>query len=303
MEGPTPVSALIHAATMVTAGVFLLIRCSALFEYAPNILCFITLIGGLTTIFGATIGLTQFDIKKIIAYSTCSQLGYMIMCCGLSEYTISLYHLINHAFFKALLFLGAGAIIHAMLNEQDIRKMGGIIQLLPYTYILMFIGSLSLIGFPFLSGFYSKDLIIELVHETYTIPSQLILLLSIMSVFCTSFYSTRLLFLTFFSSPRNYRICLQQTHEVPHLLNISLFILALGSIFSGYSLEELLVGIYSDFCSEACFKLPHHFKLDTAEILSNLNNEKIEFLKLKPLLLVLLGICTAYLRYITNLTS
>ena len=157
MEGPTPVSALIHAATMVTAGVFLIIRCSPLFEYASNILLYITIIGSLTSFFASTIGIVQNDIKKVIAYSTCSQLGYMIFACGLSAYNVSFFHLINHAFFKALLFLVSGVIIHALNNEQDMRKMGGILKLLPYSYSLLFLGSLALAGFPFLSGFYSKD--------------------------------------------------------------------------------------------------------------------------------------------------
>jgi NADH-ubiquinone oxidoreductase chain 5 len=171
MEGPTPVSALIHAATMVTAGIFLIIRCSPLFEYSPIVLNAITIIGGLTAFFAATIGLVQNDIKKIIAYSTCSQLGYMAFACGTSNYAASLFHLSNHAFFKALLFLGAGAVIHSLGNEQDIRKMGGLIQVMPFTYAMMLIGSLSLVGFPFLSGFYSKDVILELAFAKYTVDS------------------------------------------------------------------------------------------------------------------------------------
>jgi NADH-ubiquinone oxidoreductase chain 5 len=171
MEGPTPVSALIHAATMVTAGIFLIIRCSPLFEYSPAILNVITILGALTSFFAATIGLVQNDIKKIIAYSTCSQLGYMAFICGTSNYSVALFHLSNHAFFKALLFLGAGSIIHSLNNEQDIRKMGGLINLLPYTYSMMLIGSLSIAGFPFLSGFYSKDIILELVYTKYTLNS------------------------------------------------------------------------------------------------------------------------------------
>jgi len=164
MEGPTPVSALIHAATMVTAGVFLLIRCSPLFEFAPTTLLIIAFIGSLTTFFAATAGMLQHDIKKIIAYSTCSQLGYMVFTCGLSAYNLSLFHLYTHAFFKALLFLSAGAIIHGLNNEQDIRRMGGLLNILPLSYNMMLIGSLALIGFPFLSGFYSKDAILETAY-------------------------------------------------------------------------------------------------------------------------------------------
>lgn len=168
MEGPTPVSALIHAATMVTAGVFLLIRCSPLLEFAYGALIVITVIGALTAFFAATIGMAQNDIKKVIAYSTCSQLGYMVFACGLSNYAASLFHLINHGCFKALLFLSAGSIIHAMSDEQDIRKLGGLIKQLPFTYTMVLIGSLSLIGFPFLTGFYSKDAILEFAQASYS---------------------------------------------------------------------------------------------------------------------------------------
>jgi len=168
MEGPTPVSALIHAATMVTAGVFLVIKMSVLFEFASNILLLVVLVGSATSFFAATAGLVQSDIKKVIAYSTCSQLGYMFFVCGLSGYQIGLFHLVNHAFFKALLFLGAGAVIHSVANEQDMRKFGGLVRLLPLTYALLFIGSLSLMGFPFLTGYYSKDLIIEFSFSKYT---------------------------------------------------------------------------------------------------------------------------------------
>ena len=161
MEGPTPVSALIHAATMVTAGIFLIIRCSPIFEYSENALSIVTFVGALTAFFAASIGVFQNDLKKVIAYSTCSQLGYMVFICGLSGYNIAMFHLFNHAFFKALLFLSAGSIIHAVADEQDMRKMGGLLNLLPFTYSMMLIGSLSLMGFPFLTGFYSKDLILE----------------------------------------------------------------------------------------------------------------------------------------------
>ena len=169
MEGPTPVSALIHAATLVTAGVFLIIRCSPIFEFAPIALFFILLIGGLTAFFAATIAITQNDIKKVIAYSTCSQLGYMVFICGLSYYHLSMFHLVNHAFFKALLFLGAGSVIHAMSGEQDVRKYGNLVNLIPYTYSSMLIGFIALSGLPFLSGFYSKDLILEIAFSKYTI--------------------------------------------------------------------------------------------------------------------------------------
>ena len=161
MEGPTPVSALIHAATLVTAGIFLIIRCSALFEECPTVLSIITIMGSLTAFFAASVGLVHHDLKKVIAYSTCSQLGFMMFACGLSHYSIALFHLANHALFKALLFLSAGCIIHGLLDEQDLRKMGGMIRLLPISYTMVLIGSLALVGFPFLTGFYSKDVVLE----------------------------------------------------------------------------------------------------------------------------------------------
>ena len=167
MEGPTPVSALIHAATMVTAGVFVMVRCSALLEFGDNVLTIITIFGSLTAFLGASVGVFQNDIKKIVAYSTCSQLGYMVFACGLSLYSVSFFHLFNHAFFKALLFLSSGSVIHAMSDEQDLRKMGGLVNLLPFTYLCFVVGSLALIGFPFLSGFYSKDLILEKAGTIY----------------------------------------------------------------------------------------------------------------------------------------
>ena len=168
MEGPTPVSALLHAATMVTAGIYILIRCSPILEYCTNLLFFIALVGGLTAFFTSTIGLVQTDIKKVIAYSTCSQLGYMVCVCGLSGYHVALFHLFNHSFFKALLFLGAGAVIHICLNEQDMRRMGSLYKFMPVTYISMLVGSLSLAGFPFLSGYCSKDLMLEFSYTSYT---------------------------------------------------------------------------------------------------------------------------------------
>lgn len=171
MEGPTPVSALIHAATMVTAGIFLIIRCSSLFEYAESVLIFITFVGAITAFFAATIGMLQNDLKRVIAYSTCSQLGYMAFTCGVSNYSVAFFHLVNHGFFKALLFLSAGSIIHGFSDEQDLRRMGGLIRLFPTTYCTFLIGSLSLMGFPFLSGFFSKDIILETTFSQYTISS------------------------------------------------------------------------------------------------------------------------------------
>ncbi len=230
MEGPTPVSALIHAATMVTAGVFLIIKCSPLFEYAPSLLMFIAIIGAFTAFFAATIGLIQADIKKVIAYSTCSQLGYMFFVCGLSGYHIGLFHLVNHAFFKALLFLSAGSIIHSLSNEQDMRKYGGLLQLLPFTYIMLFIGSLSLMGFPFLTGYYSKDLILEFAYSKYTIIGGTTYWFGLITAFLTSFYSFRVLFLTFLAPTNSYIRLVKHVHELPLRMAFALSILSVGSI-------------------------------------------------------------------------
>jgi len=194
MEGPTPVSALIHAATMVTAGVFLVVRSSFLFENCYNILIFVSFIGGLTCLFSGLIGVFQYDIKKIVAYSTCSQLGYMFFSCGMSNYSVGLFHLFNHAFFKALLFLSMGSIIHALFDEQDIRRMGGLVRLLPITYIFVLIGSLSLLAIPFLTGFYSKDFLLEFVFSMYTVKSLFIYCLGVFAAFFTAFYSFRLIY-------------------------------------------------------------------------------------------------------------
>ena len=234
MEGPTPVSALIHAATMVTAGIFLIIRCSFLFELSNSALNLVIIFGSLTAVFAATTGLFQNDIKRIIAYSTCSQLGYMTFACGLSQYDIGLFHLTNHAFFKALLFLGAGSVIHALSDEQDIRKMGGLKSILPFSYAAFLIGSLALIGFPFLAGFYSKDIILEIAFVQQTFSGFFSYILGVLGVFCTAFYSTRLLFLTFLVNPNGNKKILSNTHESLFFIRFSLSTLALLSILSGY---------------------------------------------------------------------
>jgi len=205
MEGPTPVSALLHAATMVTAGVFFALRCSFLFEYIPIMLVVITFVGSFTALFASLAAVFQNDIKKVIACSTCSQLGYMFISCGLSQYSASLYHLVGHAFFKALLFLSAGFIIHGLCKEQDLRSMGGLVRLMPFIYSVVLIGTLSLIGFPFLSGFYSKDLILELaLFSDYYSYSGVAYLFGTVAVFFTSLYSFRLIYLTFFVRPNEY---------------------------------------------------------------------------------------------------
>jgi proton-translocating NADH-quinone oxidoreductase chain L len=256
MEGPTPVSALIHAATMVTAGVFLIIKCSPLFEYVPSILSFMTFVGATTAFFAATVGLVQNDIKKVIAYSTCSQLGYMIFACGLSNYHVSLFHLANHAFFKALLFLSAGAIIHSLSNEQDMRKYGNLSPLLPFTSIMLLIGSLSLMGFPFLTGYYSKDLILELAFTKYTIEGSFAYALGLITAMFTSFYSFRVFYMTFIQTNNTYRKSLSNIHELPFKMAFSLGVLSLGSIFLGYFAKDLLVGLGTDFWSHSIFILP-----------------------------------------------
>jgi NADH-ubiquinone oxidoreductase chain 5 len=247
MEGPTPVSALIHAATMVTAGVFLIIKCSPIFEYVPTVLSVITFVGATTAFFSATIGLVQNDIKKVIAYSTCSQLGYMIFACGLSNYHVSLFHLANHAFFKALLFLSAGAIIHSLSNEQDMRRFGGLALLLPYTSIMLLIGSLSLMGFPFLTGFYSKDLILELALTKYTVEGSFAYCLGLITAFFTSIYSFRVFYMTFIYKNNSFRSVITHVHELPWKMAFSLGILSFGSIFLGYAAKDLFVGLGTDF--------------------------------------------------------
>jgi NADH-ubiquinone oxidoreductase chain 5 len=267
MEGPTPVSALIHAATMVTAGIFLIIRCSPLFEYSPYILNIITLLGGLTAFFSATIGLVQNDIKKIIAYSTCSQLGYMTFVCGTSNYAVSLFHLSNHAFFKALLFLGAGAVIHGLGNEQDIRKMGGLSEVMPFTYSVMLVGSLSLAGFPFLSGFYSKDVILELVYVEYTVGSLFSFWLGTLTAFFTAIYSFRLLYLVFLNKRNSYKKIFIHAHELPITLAVPLFILSFGSIFTGYLTKDIFIGFGSTFFGDAIFVLPKNLSQVDAEFI------------------------------------
>jgi NADH:ubiquinone oxidoreductase subunit 5 (subunit L)/multisubunit Na+/H+ antiporter MnhA subunit len=234
MEGPSPVSALIHAATMVTAGIFLVVRSSTLFEFSPASLFYTTLLGATTAIFGGSCAVIQYDIKKVIAYSTCSQLGYMLICCGLSEYSTSLYHLVNHAFFKALLFLTAGNIIHSVAGEQDIRRMGGLSKILPSTYSLFLLGSLSLMGIPYLSGFFSKDFIIELALNTYTIAGGFTQLIVLSVTAITAFYSTRLLYLVFFGRPRGFRQVFRAAHESSSAMLFPLVLLAIGAIISGY---------------------------------------------------------------------
>jgi len=242
MEGPTPVSALIHAATMVTAGVFLVVRCSPIYEFSQFALNLITIIGMSTALFAATVALVQNDIKKIIAYSTCSQLGYMFFAAGVGAYNVAMFHLFTHAFFKALLFLGSGSVIHSFKDEQDIREMGGVWKKLPYTWILMIIGTLALTGFPFLSGFYSKDAIIEFAYLRGNTPGYFAVGIGIFTAFLTSIYSWRLLLKTFHGTYNNKKINYENIHESPMVMIIPLIILAIGSIFAGIIFKEVFVG-------------------------------------------------------------
>lgn len=253
---PTPVSALIHAATMVTAGVFVLIRSSPLLEFAPTVLVSITLIGGLTALFAASVGLVQNDIKKVIAYSTCSQLGYMVLACGLSNYSTSIFHLVNHGFFKALLFLSAGSVIHGMADEQDMRKYGGLIGRLPLTYTMILIGSMSLMGFPFLTGFYSKDAILEFAYGSYTLDGTWGHWLGTLAAMFTAFYSARLLYLTFLSKPTARQYDYIHSHESPISIWMPLLILGLGSILFGYITRDMIIGLGTSFFGNAIFVLP-----------------------------------------------
>lgn len=242
MEGPTPVSALIHAATMVTAGVFLVARMSPLFEYAPVALMVVTVVGGLTAFVAATIGMTQFDIKRVIAYSTMSQLGYMFFALGVSAYGAAIFHLMTHAFFKALLFLGAGSVIHALHDEQDMRRMGGLRKKIPATYVLMWIGSLALCGIPFFAGYYSKDIILEAAFADHSWFGDFAFWMGIGAAVMTAFYSGRLIFMTFHSAPRMDKKVFDHAHESPPVILTPLILLAVGAVFSGFVFYEDFVG-------------------------------------------------------------
>ena len=242
MEGPTPVSALIHAATMVTAGVFLVVRCSPIFEYSPLTLNIITVVGMTTAFFAATVALVQTDIKKIIAYSTCSQLGYMFFAAGVGAYNVAMFHLFTHAFFKALLFLGSGSVIHSFKDEQDINQMGAVWKKLPYTWVLMIIGTLALTGFPFLSGFYSKDAIIEFAYLKGNTAGYYAAGIGIFTALLTSIYSWRLIFKTFHGTYNNEKVKIDDMHESPMLMLLPLIILAIGAIFAGFLFQDIFIG-------------------------------------------------------------
>ncbi|MEK9918382.1 MAG: NADH-quinone oxidoreductase subunit L [Pelagibacteraceae bacterium] len=292
MEGPTPVSALIHAATMVTAGVFLVVRCSPLFEYSQIALNFVAIIGMITALFAASVALVQNDIKKIIAYSTCSQLGYMFFAAGVGAYHVAIFHLFTHAFFKALLFLGSGSVIHAFKDEQDIRLMGGVWKKLPYTWLLMLIGTLALTGFPFLSGFYSKDAIIEFAFFKNTAIGQYAMTIGIFTAFLTAIYSWRLFFKTFHGSYNNKTLPIEKTHESPLVMLVPLVLLSIGAIFAGYFFKETFIGHnYKEFWKTSIFfiKEIEHLHLP------------IWLLVITPIL-VIFAIPLAYYLYVKNST-
>ena len=292
MEGPTPVSALIHAATMVTAGVFLVVRCSPLFEYSQIALNFVAIIGMITALFAASVALVQNDIKKIIAYSTCSQLGYMFFAAGVGAYHVAIFHLFTHAFFKALLFLGSGSVIHAFKDEQDIRLMGGVWKKLPYTWLLMLIGTLALTGFPFLSGFYSKDAIIEFAFFKNTAVGQYAMTIGIFTAFLTAIYSWRLFFKTFHGSYNNKTLPIEKTHESPLVMLVPLVLLSIGAIFAGYFFKETFIGHnYKEFWKTSIFfiKEIEHLHLP------------IWLLVITPIL-VIFAIPLAYYLYVKNST-
>ena len=290
MEGPTPVSALIHAATMVTAGVFLIARTSPLFEYTSSVLSLVTIVGACTAFFAATVGLLQNDLKRVIAYSTCSQLGYMVFACGLSNYSVGVFHLVNHAFFKALLFLGAGSIIHAVADEQDMRKMGGLKKLVPFTYSMMVIGSLALIGFPFLTGFYSKDVILEVAYGKYTLEGHFSYILGTVGAFLTAFYSTRLVYLTFLCRPNGYKPVISRAYDSSYQICISLFLLVVPSVLIGFYAKDMIIGFGSDFWGNAIFT--------TTENMNRVDSEFITHIyKILPVILSLLGATLSFLLY------
>jgi len=303
MEAPTPVSALLHAATLVTAGIYLLLRCSPILEFSPTALLVITVIGSTTAFFAATCGLLQNDLKRIIAFSTISQLGYMMMAIGLSQYNVALMHTVNHAFFKALLFLGAGAVIHSFADQQDVRRMGGLIKFLPFTYSVMLVGSFSLLATPYLTGFYSKDLILELAYGQYSFTGMYAYLLGSITAGITAFYSFRLLSLVFLTTANGHKQSYLNSHESNLSVIIPLLILALFSIFFGYIFSDLFVGVGSDFFGNSLFIHPNNISIIEAEFSIN------PIIKLIPVIFSFIGAFSAFILYhkapeiIINLTE
>jgi NADH-ubiquinone oxidoreductase chain 5 len=303
MEAPTPVSALLHAATLVTAGIYLLLRSSPILEYSPDALLVIVIIGSSTAFFAGTCGLLGNDLKRIIAFSTISQLGYMMMAIGLSQYNVALMHTVNHAFFKALLFLGAGAVIHSFQDQQDVRRMGGLIKFLPFTYSAMLAGSLSLLATPFLTGFYSKDLILELAYGQYSFSGMYAYTLGSITAGITAFYSFRLISLVFLGTANGPKQSYLNSHESNLPVIIPLFTLALFSVFCGYIASDLFVGVGSDFFGNSLFVRPNNNPLIEAEFSLS------PIIKLLPAILSLFGASSAmYLyhlqpRFLNNLVN
>ena len=293
MEGPTPVSALIHAATMVTAGVFLVVRCSPIFEYSQLALNIICIVGMTTAFFAATVALVQNDIKKIIAYSTCSQLGYMFFAAGVGAYNVAMFHLFTHAFFKALLFLGSGSIIHSFKDEQNITKMGGVWKKMPYTWILMIIGTLALTGFPFLSGFYSKDAIIEFAYLKGSSIGYWAAFIGIFTALLTAIYSWRLIFKTFHGNYKNKDLKIETMHESPYIMIIPLIILAIGSVLAGILFKDLFIGYNSS----------EYFWQDSIKFLVPLSKDHPPYwIVYATPLLVILSIPISYYLFVKNKT-
>jgi NADH-quinone oxidoreductase subunit L len=292
MEGPTPVSALIHAATMVTAGVFLVARCSPLFEFAPDALSVVTVIGATTAFFAATIGLVQNDIKRVIAYSTCSQLGYMFFAAGVSAYNVAVFHLFTHAFFKALLFLGAGSVIHAMSDEQDMRRMGGVYRLIPATWVLMLIGTLALTGFPLTAGYFSKDAVIEAAYAAGSDVGQYGFAMGVVAAAMTAFYSWRLIFMTFHGKTRASEEVLSHMHESPPVMLAPLMILAIGALFAGAVFAGSFIGEHSsEFWGNALFVMPDKNILEAMHHVP-------AWVKYSPVVAGFVGLLLAYYMYI-----
>ena len=292
MEGPTPVSALIHAATMVTAGIFLVARCSPLFEMSPSILSFITVIGASTAFFAATVALVQNDIKRIVAYSTCSQLGYMFVALGSGAYQIAIFHLFTHAFFKALLFLGSGSVIHAVSDEQDIRKMGGLYKLIPFTWIVMLIGTLGLTGAPLMSGYYSKDGIIEAAFVSQTEGNLYAFYLLVLSALLTSFYSWRLIFLTFNGKSNIPTEIFSKIHESPKVMLFPLFILSIFTIFSGvYFVDYFMYHDYQYLWQSSIYLSENNHVIESIHYVP-------KWVKYSPLVMMIIGLFTAVMFYL-----
>ena len=293
MEGPTPVSALIHAATMVTAGVFLVARMSPLFEYAPTAMVFVTLIGAATAFFAATVALTQNDIKRVIAYSTCSQLGYMFFACGVGAYAAAIFHLFTHAFFKALLFLGAGSVIHGLGDEQDMRRMGGVWRKMVFTYAVMWIGSLALVGIPFFSGFYSKDLILEAAFAAESGIGGFAFWLGILAAVMTAFYSGRLLFMTFHGKPNASEEVMEHAHESPPVMTVPLGFLAAGAIGAGFLGLPMVTGDHAFWAGSI------HVR-DLADNAIEAAHHVPPWVKLLPVIAGALGLAVAWTMYVAN---